>query len=251
MNASDVTSDAPVKGPKKGFTTWTVAPHGDIEELAENLWRVVGDIPGIPGLKRQMVVIKRRDGALVIHNPVSLKDTHMSVLDAKGPVKVLIAPSAGHRIDIATWKARYPDALVLCPPGAKKRVEEVVPVDVTYEAYAGDDVVKTQVIDGLDGREGVVIVQSADGVTLVFNDLIFNHPHIPGFMGLIVRLLGSTGGPRATLIGKLSLVKDKAAAKRALAELAKTPGLVRVIPGHVDVIHTDAAATLAEVAAKL
>jgi len=236
---------------KPSATEWSVAPHRDIEELAENLWRVVGDIPGIPGLLRQMIVARRADKTLVIHNPIALDDEHMRVLEQKGPIAFLVVPSGGHRIDIARFKARYPNARVVCPPGAKERVSEVVPVDETYDTFVADEAVSLSVVDGLDGREGVMEVRSSDGVTLVFNDLVFNHPHLPGLMGLIVRLLGSTGGPRVTLVGRLSLVRDKQKAKAALAALAATPGLVRVVPAHVDVIHVDAQKTLAEVAARL
>lgn len=236
---------------KPSATEWAVAPHGDIEELADNLWRVVGDIPGIPGLKRQMIVARRADKTLVVHNPIALEDVHMRVIEQKGEIAVLVVPSGGHRIDIARFKARYPSARVVCPPGAKDRVSEVVAVDETYDTFVADEAVSLSVVDGLDGREGVMEVRSSDGVTLVFNDLVFNHPHLPGFMGLLVRLLGSTGGPRVTLVGRLSLVRDKQAVKRALAALAETPGLVRVVPAHVDVIHVDAAKTLASVAAKM
>ena len=45
----------------KAFDDWQVHAHRPIEKLTENLWRVEGDVPGMP-LKRVMTVGKRSDG---------------------------------------------------------------------------------------------------------------------------------------------------------------------------------------------
>jgi len=44
---------------------WKVLPHKPIEKLAENLWRVEGDLEGMP-LKRVMAIAKRADGSLEV-----------------------------------------------------------------------------------------------------------------------------------------------------------------------------------------
>jgi len=40
-------------------------------------------------------------------------------------------PGDAHRLDVKIYKQRYPDMLVVTPPGALKRVEKAVGVDAT------------------------------------------------------------------------------------------------------------------------
>ncbi len=72
-------------------------------------------------------------------------------------------------------------------------------------------------------------VQGEQGATLVFNDLIFNLPHGAGLAGLIFRLMGSTGGPRVTRIGRLFVVRDRGALRAYLEKLAADPKIERII----------------------
>ena len=90
-----------------------------------------------------------------------------------------------------------------------------------------------------------------DGTVLVFNDLIFNLPNFPGFMGFVFRLMGSTGGPKVTRIGRLLTVSDVGALRAHLERLASVPDLRRVIIMHGADIKADAAATLRTVAAQM
>ncbi|MFO0616006.1 MAG: hypothetical protein U0414_25650 [Polyangiaceae bacterium] len=224
-------------------TEWKVGGHGPIEKLAENLWRVEGDLPGMP-LKRVMTVARRSGGGLVVHNAIALDDASMKELDALGDVAEIIVPNGYHRLDAPRFKARYPKAKVFAPAGATKKVSDVVPVDGSYDDLAREAGPDREVafahLDGTREGEGVMTVRSKDGVTLVFNDAIFNMPHVPGFQGFVLKsLTKSTGGPRVSRIGKLFLVKDKAAFKAGLAVLADTPGLRRVVVSHHEMITSD------------
>lgn len=233
----------------KAFDTWNVLPHGPVVEHAENLRSVEGALPGMP-LKRRMTLVKRSDGQLVIHNPVALEEDEMKKLEAWGEPALLVVPNGYHRLDAANFERRYPDAKVVCPRAAKRKVEEVVPVDLVYSAVPADDAVRFEHLDGVREAEGVLSVRSADGVTLIFNDVLFNVPGLPGFSGFVMKLLGSTGGPKVTLIGRLLVVKDKPALRAHLERLA-TAEVVRLIPGHGDVIEARAAEILREVAGRL
>ncbi len=233
----------------KAFDTWNVLPHGAWTEHAENLRSVVGDLPGMP-LKRRMTVIQRSDGGLVIHNPVALDEPGMAALDAWGKPTFLVVPNGYHRLDSANFKRRYPDARVVCPRGAKKKVAEVVPVDLDYAGVTADAAVGFEHLGGVAEAEGVLSVRSSDGVTLIFNDVLFNVPKLPGFSGFVLGLLGSTGGPKVTLIGRLFVVKDKPALRAHLERLA-TPEVRRLVPGHGDVVSEGAAEVLRRVAGGL
>lgn len=233
----------------RAFDTWTVLPHGPWQEHAENLRSVTGAIPNMP-LERRMTVVKRSDGGLVVHNPVALDDAGMAALEAWGTPTLLVVPNGYHRLDAANFRRRYPDARVVCPRGAKKRVEEVVPVDFDYATAPAEDAVRFAHLDGVGDSEGVITVQSEDGVTLIFNDLLFNVDRLPGFTGFVMGLLGSTGGPKVTLIGRLLVVKHKPALRAHLERLA-TPEVRRLIPGHGAVIEGGAAEVLRAVAGRL
>lgn len=228
----------------KANKTWKVLPHRAIEELGENLWRVEGDLEGMP-LKRVMTLAKRADGGLVVHNAVALDDASMKRIDAWGKVTAIVVPNGFHRLDAPPFKDRYPEAKVYCPAGSRKKVEEVVAVDGTYDEIPKDDAVSFTHLDGTGRQEGVMMVRDEAGTTLVFNDAIFNMEHLPGVQGFVLKhLTQSTGGPRVSRVGKLFLVKDKAAFRAHLEKLAATPGLCRVIVSHGAMVAEGAAGAI-------
>lgn len=231
--------------------SWVVQPHRPIEKLTENLWRVQGNIEGMP-LERVMTIAKRSDGRLVIHNAIALEDELMKQIEAFGEVAFLVVPNAFHRIDAPRFKARYPNVVVLCPRSARAKVAKVVAVDGDYAAFPSDAHVSLDHLAGCGDAEGVMTVTSEDGATLVFNDMLFNMPHLSGFQGFVFKhVTASSGGPKVSRIAKLFLMKDKAAFRAALLELAATPRLARVIVSHHEMITENAAGTLRDVAAKL
>jgi hypothetical protein len=62
--------------------------------------------------------------------------------------------------------------------------------------------------------------------------------------------MGSTGGPKVTRVGRFFLLKDRSAFRAHLERLA-TDDVVRLVPGHGDVVDQDAAAALRRIAASL
>lgn len=233
----------------KAFDHWNPMEHGELEKLAENLWTIEGALPSMP-LKRRMTLAKRADGGVVVHSAMALEDALMDAIGAWGTVDTLVVPNGWHRLDAPMFKQRYPKAQVVCPRGSRKKVEEVVAVDADYESCRADDSVSFEHLDGVKEAEGVMRVRSKDGVTLVFNDVLFNAPHLPGGQGFVLKLMGSTGGPKVTRIGKLFVVKDKRALRAHLERLA-TDDVVRLIPGHGNVVESDGAAVLRAVAQAL
>ena len=214
------------------MTEWTILPHGVIEKLEHNLWRIEGTLPRNPPFKRVMTVARLADGRLVIHNAICLGDEERKQVEAFGTPAFLIVPGAKHRLDAAAFKARYPAVVVACPPGAKKSVEERLKVDTTEPDF-GDDTVRWHALDGVGGGEGVLEVRSSGKVTLVFNDAVMNVRPIGGFTGLLFRLVGFTSkAPKVTRPAKFFLVKDKAALRSNLEKLAALPNLSRVVVSH-------------------
>jgi hypothetical protein len=233
----------------KAHDTWKVLPHRPIEVVADNLWRIEGKLEAMP-LKRVMTIARREDGQLVVHNAVALDPESMARIDAWGKVAWLIVPNGYHRLDAKVFKDRYPQARVLCPTGATKKVAEVVAVDGSYADFPIDRDVAFETLDGIGEQEGVMIVRSPDGITLVFNDAVFNMPDGKGFTGWLFRnITQSTGGPRVSRLVKLFMVKDRARFREHLLRLAETPALRRLIVSHDRMETNDAAGALRTAAA--
>lgn len=227
---------------------WKTLPHGPLERLAENLWRVEGALPRGP-LKRVMTVARRDDGKLVVHSAIALEPAAQAQLEALGEPGYLLVPNGFHRLDAPRYKARYPAMRVYCPRGSRSRVAEVVPVEGAYEDYPQDASTQLAYVDGVSDAEGLLWVRSADGATLVLNDLVFDMPHEVGLSGFVLRhVMDSSGGPRLSRLGRLMLVKDKAKLRVALSALADTPALVRIIVSHHQVITTRPAEVLRHLA---
>ncbi|WP_225408524.1 DUF4336 domain-containing protein [Stigmatella hybrida] len=211
---------------------WTVLPHGPLERLAENLWRVEGALPRM-SLKRVMTVVRRDDGTLVIHNGIALEEPVQRELEALGPLSSLIVPNRMHRLDAPAYKQRYPSLRVFAPSGGRREVEEKVPVDGVYEDFPHGEDVRLEMLHGVKEAEGAMLVRSKDGTTVVLNDAVFNMDRKRDVLGfLFTTLLGSAPGPRVSRLAKLLLVKDAKALRADLERYAALPGLVRLIVSH-------------------
>jgi hypothetical protein len=234
-------------------TAWSVLEHGDVVKLAENLWWVEGALPGM-SLRRAMTVAKRTDGKLVIHTAVALREPEMKELEAFGEPAFLLVPSGFHRLDAPRFKHRYPAMKVLAPKGSRAKVAEKVQVDGTYEDYPQDDAVRVEGLLGVKDVEGVMLVRSADGTTVVLNDALFNMPEKPSdFLGwMFTSLFGSAPGPRVSRLVKLLMVGDKKALRSDFERFAAIGDLQRLIVAHGAVAKgRDAAAALRTAAAQL
>jgi hypothetical protein len=233
-----------------GDAQWKVLQHGPIEAVSERLRVVEGALPGMP-LKRVMSAIKLDDGSLVIHSAIALDPSTQKELEAWGTPKLLLVPNPWHRLDAPAYKTRYPALQIYCPEGARKRVGKAVPVDGSYEALPPMAPLTVRYLDGVAEREGYLELHDDAGTTLIFNDAVFNQPHLPGGFGFVYKLIGSSGGPRVTPLIKLAIVKDHRSLRAHLEKLADTPSLRRVIMSHGARVESDCGAFLRQVAATL
>jgi hypothetical protein len=92
------------------------------------------------------------------------------------------------------------------------------------------------------------VVRSSGKSTLVFNDALLNMPKGRGIVNWFMAPTGVLGVPRFT---RWVLAKSTAEMKEHLLELAKTPELAHVVPGHGDVIAAGAAEQLTTAAERL
>lgn len=231
---------------------WTVLPHEPFAKLEENLWTVAGRLPHA-SMNRRMSVVRLDGGRLVLHNAVPLAEPAMRELEAFGAPAVLVVPNGFHRLDVHAWKERYPRLSVICPPPSRLRVSRVVAVDGGWELLPRDPALEAIPIAAVRSGEAALVVRSAGGAraSLLFGDTFMNIPHQRGLGGLVLRMFGSSGGPKVTAMAQFFTIRARGATAGALLELAMTPGLVRLVPSHGDIVEREPKDVLDAVAHRL
>ena len=232
----------------KPFQTWTVLPHSPIETVDDNILSVEGPLGKFP---RRMTIVRLSGQRLIIHSGIALDEPEMARIERFGRPAFYIAPSALHRMDVKPWKERYPGLMVICPPNARDKVEELVKVDTVAPEF-GDASVRYAPIAGTAEREGALMVEGAQGITLVLNDLFFNVRKQPGLAGLLFGLVGVTGPePKAPKLVLRKIADDKDAVRAQLEQWAALDNLKRIIVSHGAIIENDPRGVLRKVAASM
>jgi hypothetical protein len=217
---------------------WKVLPHGRLTEVEPRLLTVVGTVKMPLGkFPRRMTIVGLSRNRTAIFSPIPLGDREMKRIEALGKPEYMIVPNGYHRLDSRAWKKRYPEIQVLCPPGAKERVEEAVAVDSTSDILS-DRAVDFVTIDGTDEAESALIVRRAHGVTVIVNDIIADVRHPKGLgANVMARLFGfGVKRPRIPREVRHSFIKDEEALAAQLRGWAEIVHLKRLIPSHGDII---------------
>ena len=229
--------------------TWEVLPHGPVTAIDDGILTVTGRIPlPLVELERRMTVVRLSDGSTIIYSAVALAEDAMKQIERLGTPRYLVVPGDAHRLDAKIYKERYPRLRVLTPPGAKDRVEKVVPVDAT-EADFGDPDVTWQTIAGAGGHEAALVVRRASGATLIVSDLIANLRRKGGFEGWMLHAMGFGGdAPQVPTVERVLMVENKAKLRQQFLEWAAIPDLRRIIMSHGKPIEHGAAQALRDLA---
>jgi len=230
---------------------WTVLPHGPLEQLDENLYAIESEVPGIPGLRRRMAIVRRADGGLLFFNAVPVGEEALARIRALGTPAMLVIPQHLHMIDAHAFRDRL-GVRVYAPAATRAAVGEMVSLDGAFEDIPADPSVSIVAVSGFRTGEGLAVVHSDGRVSLVVADVVLNVPNGPGARGLLFRLLGLTGDrPKLPFPVRLRVLRDPAALRAQLADLAQIPGLARIVPSHGPVVDRDPAGVLREIAASL
>ncbi len=228
-----------------------VFPHGELTSLDTRLWTVTGSLKH-GHMPRNMVIYKLEDGELLLHSAIALEEPAMAELEELGKPKILLVPNPMHRLDSVVYKERYPEITVICPSAARKKVSEKVEVDATCEELLPTMGIKVHEIAGVNPIELCYEVKlAAGGKALVFTDALMNMPHLPGFDGWLMKLIGTTGSFGMTKVGKLLLLKEKAAFKNWLLERAADSELRAILIAHGASVTENCSAQLKAAAERL
>jgi hypothetical protein len=231
---------------------WTILPHGILTAIDDGILTITGTVKMPVGtFERRMTVIRLSNGNAVIYSPIALDEAQMQRLEEFGKPAFLIIPGSHHRVDAKIWKQRYPQARVISAAGARKAVEEVVPVNSTAPDF-GDPSVSFFTVPGTSMDEAALTVSSADGTTLILNDILANVQNAKGINGVVAWVFGFSGKqPQIPFPEKLSIIDDRVALAAQFQAWAADPALRRIIVSHGDIIESDPARVLRDVAAAL
>lgn len=223
-----------------------IFPHGDLFEVAPNLWQLKGSLP-FP-LPRYMTVLRLPNGELVIYSAIALDEAGMQKLEALGQPTTMIVPQSLHLMDASFYKARYPQMKVIASDAAKARLGGGCPVDESPEVGLKRLGLRGEQIPGVSTGEIMLDLDLPGGErALVFTDLLA-HGNPKGFL---LKLLGAPGGRGVPRIVKFRQVGDKPATKAFLERWAKEPKITVALLAHAPPFKGNVGELLATAAAQL
>jgi hypothetical protein len=202
-------------------------------------------------LPRRMTVVRLNGSRLIVFSAIALNEDEMTKLEAYGRPVFLIVPSDKHRLDAKPWKNRYPAMQVIAPEGARAKVEDVVPVDTVAPQF-DDPNVQFVTVPGTRGHEAALVVRTANGTTLVLNDLIGNIRSESGSRSWLLQLAGFAGKEaQIPRVVKMVMIKDANALRAQLMQWAEIGSLKRILVSHGSPIEENPRQTLRDLASSL
>jgi glyoxylase-like metal-dependent hydrolase (beta-lactamase superfamily II) len=217
-----------------------------IDEKAALLWR---EYVFSKGARATTLVFRGVDGLVVVSPGTGLEARAYDALRELGDVRALIANNTFHHMGQSAWRARFPDAVSYCPPGAVKTLDKKVrgvsfrPLD----ALALPAHVRWEDPPGFRTGEALLSVATGRGSVWYSGDLLTNIQRTPGppFRWLFT-WTDSAPGFRLFKPGVWFLVKDRKALRAwTLGRLAEDPPAV-VVPAHGPPVDTSDVASLAK-----
>jgi hypothetical protein len=185
----------------------------------------------------RMTVVRRANGGLLVHSPITPSAELRAQVDALGPVELLVAPNRWHHLFIGAWMAAYPQARAFAAPGLERKRRDVAfhgvvddapgpwAPDVEHACWRGSPVM------------GEVVFLHRASRTLVLTDAAHNFASgRPWWTRTVFRALGGYGGFK-TIASDRWLTKDRGASRASLERILAWD-FDRVIVSHGDVLES-------------
>ncbi|MFY8047237.1 MAG: DUF4336 domain-containing protein [Erythrobacter sp.] len=193
-----------------------------------------------------MTIIRLPDGGLWVHSPVACAPDLVAVVEALGPVAVIIAPNVFHYTNLADWARAFPQATIFGLPGLAEKVPGIAftALDQLLTArWAGS--IDSHVV-ALGSFAEVVFLHRASR-TLIVTDLLQNFEayRIRNPLVRTVMTLGGAMGPngRPSIEIRLAALAHRSALREGVRQmLAWEPS--GIILSHGACYRTDAAAEI-------
>ena len=219
---------------------WIVTKHDPIMKHEENLWSVASDVPGLTGIRRRMAIVRLSTGDLLFYNAVPLDEATLTEVRSFGRPAHLVIANFAHCIDGVAFRDKL--GLKVYGPSIDAKLPQRIKLDGNLADMPPDSAYSIVAVQGCKLGEPLLTVHSGadrSRTTLVFSDVLMNNRDAPGLRGLLFRLAGFTPGPRVAGVFRMMFVNNRAALAAEYDQWIQTPGLVRVMPTHGDVIDGD------------
>jgi hypothetical protein len=221
-----------------------ILPHGELEPLLPDLWRVVGTAPTPIPMPRSMYVWRMADRRLLLYSVIAMHDAGMRALEALGQPAVAVVPHPKHTRDLRFYKTRYPALTIVGAHDAQAKVPELRFDAAGVDGYGAT----THIVPGMKLTEEVVELPVQGGRALLFTDLVNDPGPHPG---LLARLFGPPAGGGVAKVLKLTQIKNVEEVRAFLERLAALPEVKLVAGCHGDVVRDRCAEWLSHAAAAL
>jgi hypothetical protein len=231
------------------MTEQKLYPHGDFEQLAPGVWRIVGQL-AFP-LLRNMIVVRLKDGSLLLHSLVALDQAGLAKLEKLGKPSIAIVPHKAHQMDAPFYHRRYPDLQILTRRDAKADIRPEAGVSGAVEDVLPALGFTLHDVPGIKvGEYGYQFTLEQGGQAVILCDAFANrHSYDEGkFISKILEpLFGGTGGKFGLArIYRWFIVRKPADLKAFGRKLAAIPDLRLLTVSHGAPLSGDVAAQLRE-----
>jgi len=213
-----------------------------------DIWIAGGPEVAVAGFRypTRMAVTRLADGRLFVWSPIAMTAELRAAVDALGPVRFIVTPTAMHDRFLMAWKQAYPDAALYAAPGSRARAKHVAfDVDLSDEAPPGwTGEIDQALMRGNAIATEVVFFHRQSG-TALFADLLQNFPPrwFSGWRGVIAQLDGMVGPePRVPQKFRVAFT-DRRAARAGLTKVLAWP-VEKVLMAHGTPIEANGAAYL-------
>jgi hypothetical protein len=106
----------------------------DFKKLDENIWVSSGSIFSMFKLyPSHMMIVKGKDGTLLVYNPIELQTSTLVQIQELGPVKAIFVSHHFHDLWIRQWKERFPHVSIYTVKSMRSQVERSIAVDNVIE----------------------------------------------------------------------------------------------------------------------
>ena len=198
-----------------------------------------GFMSAVYGKQRvRMAAVALGNGDLLVISPgVPTSEARFAALEKIGRPRFLLAPNHFHNGGIATWHARYPDAIVAAHPLALPRLRKQVPgvpfEDLTRLEAALPSHLRLFGPQMAKQGETWLSIRMATGNAWFVTDGIINEKRMAGgLLGAAFRLIGFRAQLMTNPLFKRLFLRDKAAYKTWVCGQLDADQPVLFVPSH-------------------
>jgi hypothetical protein len=199
------------------------------------LWQV-GTLLALPGGLRMPIhatIARLADGGLAICSPIGFDDATATAIDALGPVRTLVAPSALHHLFLGEATRRWPAAKVWATPGVRAKRPDVR-IEHELGAACPDEwtgALEAVHVGGAPKLSETALFHRPSGAVIA-TDLVFHVTRPANLATRLILAMTGTGGGRLAQSRVWRFATRDRGATRAAAERILAWPIAQIVVAH-------------------